>query len=94
MKHEVFLLYILLTLSFAAPVTNLVSNADNGGSTPLETVSGLIGGLKGGVQGIVNGLTLNGGPLSAVTGVLGNLGLGSIVLNVVSMPDSTTAILN
>lgn len=45
---------------------------DSVGSNPLSLLTGLL-----------SGLSLSGGPLGSVTGVLGNLGLGSIILNIV-----------
>ncbi|KAF2206439.1 hypothetical protein CERZMDRAFT_89273 [Cercospora zeae-maydis SCOH1-5] len=69
----------------------LAGNTDNPLAGVQNTVQGAVSGLAGGaaagnpLAGLTSGLALSGGPLSSVTGVLGNLGLGSIVLNVVSL---------
>ncbi|KAM3415202.1 hypothetical protein BST61_g10322 [Cercospora zeina] len=80
--------------SVGGSVSNGLGLAGNG-NNPLagvqNTVQGAVSGLAGGaaagnpLAGLTSGLALSGGPLSSVTGVLGNLGLGSIVLNVVSL---------
>ncbi|PIA90709.1 hypothetical protein CB0940_10963 [Cercospora beticola] len=80
--------------SLGSAVSNglgLAGNAANPLAGVQNTVQGAISGLTGGAAGgnplggLLSGLSLSGGPLSSVTGVLGNLGLGSIVLNVVSL---------
>ncbi|PPJ52707.1 hypothetical protein CBER1_11357 [Cercospora berteroae] len=80
--------------SLGSAVSNGLGLAGNAGS-PLagvqNTVQGAVSGLTGGAAAgnplgdLTSGLSLSGGPLSSVTGVLGNLGLGSIVLKVVSL---------